>query len=190
MLLDKLKGYGWMAAALVLGGLLVAQTVRLHAAQLDAANTRTKNAQTLQHIADLTAKALRAVRAQEARWAADQERNARETATQIAAANADAASARRASDGLRQRIAALVADARRATANPSPAPAIEAAGDPIGVLADVLGRADQRAGILAAYADAARISGQSCERDYDALTEPPRPAAGILPGSAEPESEP
>lgn len=181
MLLDKLKAYGAIATALVLGGLLVVQTMRLHTAQLDAANTRTKNAQTLQHIADLTAKALVAVRAREAQWAADQERNARETATQIAAANADAASARRASDGLRQRIDSLVAAARRAAANPGPASAVEAAGDPVGVLADVLSRADERAGVLAAYADAARIAGQSCERDYDALTEPPRPVAGSTP---------
>lgn len=178
MLLDKLKAYGAIAAALVLGGLLLVQTGRLHTAQLDAANTKTKNAQTLQHIADLTAKALVAVRTREAQWAADQERNARETATQIAAANADATSARRASDGLRQRINALVADARRAAANPGAAPAVETTGDPIGVLADVLGRADQRAGVLAEYADKARIAGQSCERDYDALTNPPRPVVG------------
>ncbi|MEG1735660.1 MAG: DUF2514 family protein, partial [Comamonas sp.] len=31
-------------------------------------------------------------------------------------------------------------------------------------------RADKRAGILAEYADAARIAGAGCERDYDALT--------------------
>ncbi len=43
------------------------------------------------------------------------------------------------------------------------------AGDPILLLADVLGRADQRAGDLAQYADAARVAGQKCERDYDAL---------------------
>lgn len=181
MILDKLKAYGAIAAALVLGVLLVVQTARLHTAQLDAANTRTKNAQTLAHIADLTAKALRAVRAQEARWAADQERNAHETATKIEAANADAANARRASGRLQQRIDALVATARRSAANPGTEPAVAPTGDPIGVLADVLGRADQRAGILAEYADKARIAGQSCERDYDALTQPPRPAAGSTP---------
>ena len=42
-------------------------------------------------------------------------------------------------------------------------------GDPIGVLADVLRSADERAGVPAEYADAARIAGQRCERDYDAL---------------------
>jgi hypothetical protein len=47
----------------------------------------------------------------------------------------------------------------------------EAAGDPIGVLAHVLERADQRARILAEHADAARTAGQACERAYDALGE-------------------
>lgn len=172
MILDKLKAYGAIAAALVLGGLLVVQTARLNAAQLDAKKTRTKHAKVLQHIADLTAIALHAVRAQEAQWAATQERNARETATKNEAARADAASARRASDGLQKRINTLVVAARRSSANPGTEPAIEATGDPIGVLADVLSRADQRAGVLAEYADKARIAGQSCERDYDALTNP------------------
>lgn len=44
-----------------------------------------------------------------------------------------------------------------------------AAGDAIGVCADVLGRADRRASLLAAYADTARAAGLKCERDYDAL---------------------
>ena len=181
VILDKLKAYGAIAAALVLAALLLVQTGRLHTAQLDAVNTRANNAQTLARIADLTAKALRAVRAQEARWAADQERNARETAAKIEAANADAASARSASYRLQQRVDALVAAARRAAANPGAEPAIASTGDPIGVLADVLGRADQRAGVLAEYADKARIAGKSCERDYDALTLPPRPDAGPTP---------
>lgn len=170
MILDKLKAYGAIAAALVLGVLLVVQTARLHTAQLDAANTRAQNAQTLQHIADLTTKAAQAVRAQETQWAKAQEENARETATQLTSARADADRARRAGDRLQQRVAALVAAARAATAHPGAGPAIAPAGDAAGMLANVLGRIDKRAGILAAHADAARIAGTSCERDYDALT--------------------
>ena len=79
-------------------------------------------------------------------------------------ARADARTADAASDRLRQRIADLVASAR---ASYPPAPAGSApAGDPLGVLADVLSRADQRAGILA---ESARIAGQACEQSYDAL---------------------
>ncbi|WP_425591458.1 DUF2514 family protein [Brenneria nigrifluens] len=39
------------------------------------------------------------------------------------------------------------------------------------LLADVLQRADDRAGELAAYADRARVAGLTCERAYDAITE-------------------
>lgn len=49
---------------------------------------------------------------------------------------------------------------------------LAAAAQTIGVLADVSGRADRRAGVLASYAEAARAAGLKCERDYDALTAP------------------
>lgn len=65
---------------------------------------------------------------------------------------------------LRVRLAGAVAAARAASAAGG-----ETAGDPIGVLADVLGRADERAGVLAGYADEARTAGLACERSYDAL---------------------
>ncbi|MES2187247.1 MAG: DUF2514 family protein [Pseudomonadota bacterium] len=77
-----------------------------------------------------------------------------------------------ASDGVR-RAAAAVANAARSgcpAGNPAPGKVSPPAGDPIGVLADVLGRADARAGLLADYADRARAAGAQCERDYDALT--------------------
>ncbi|WP_376740637.1 DUF2514 family protein [Pseudomonas veronii] len=37
------------------------------------------------------------------------------------------------------------------------------------VLADVLKRADQRAGDMAGYADQSRIRGVTCEQAYDSL---------------------
>ncbi len=40
------------------------------------------------------------------------------------------------------------------------------------VLSDLLSRADERAGELAFALDRARIAGQQCEREYDALTPP------------------
>ena len=42
-------------------------------------------------------------------------------------------------------------------------------GDPIGVFAELLIRADQRAEAVAGYADRLRIAGESCERSYDAV---------------------
>ncbi|AQT50324.1 DUF2514 family protein [Burkholderia cenocepacia] len=80
-------------------------------------------------------------------------------------AAADAANADAAADGLRKQVSVLVADARRAGA---------AAGSPatcgaLDLLADVFGRADERAGELAKIADERGIAGQQCERSYDAL---------------------
>lgn len=81
----------------------------------------------------------------------------------------DARAAGAVAEQLRQRIAQLSA-ATHAASNPAAIGAGQAAGDPLDVLADVLGRADQRAGELAAYADTARIAGLACERSYDSLT--------------------
>lgn len=49
---------------------------------------------------------------------------------------------------------------------------LEAAAAAIRVQAELLGRLDRRAGILATYADTARAAGRKCEVDYDALIQP------------------
>lgn len=76
----------------------------------------------------------------------------------------DAAAAGAAAERLRQQIATILA------AHPAAAGGRAPAADAIGVLADVLGRCDARAGDLAAYADAARNAGALCEQSYDTLT--------------------
>lgn len=90
---------------------------------------------------------------------------------QLQAGAASAAAARAASerDAFRVRLNAFLSASR------GPQPATAASGsapatDSLGMLADVLGRADDRAQKLAAYADQARIAGLACERSYDALT--------------------
>jgi len=89
----------------------------------------------------------------------DDAKKAADRATADAAANASDAA------GLRRQLANYTASVRHSTAVCASAPA----GDPIGVLADVLSRADERAGKLAQFADAAHIAGLACERSYDAL---------------------
>jgi len=91
-------------------------------------------------------------------------------ATKVAeSARNDARAAGAVAEQLRQRVAQLGA-AARAPDNPTAAGAGQAAGDPLDVLANVLSRADKRAGELAEYADASWIAGLACERSYDALT--------------------
>lgn len=97
------------------------------------------------------------------RKALDEERDK----TSVARADADAVRAAR--DRLRNRIAAT------ATGCPAGAERTEApgggppAGAPADLQGDVLEGFGDAAGQLAAYADAARIAGETCERAYDAL---------------------
>lgn len=88
---------------------------------------------------------------------------------QIERAEADAAAAIAAADGLRQQAQRLAAAASKPACSASPTNAGKAASSPGVVLADVFGRADQRAGELAAAYDRARVAGLACERAYDAL---------------------
>ncbi|WP_407971478.1 DUF2514 family protein [Burkholderia pyrrocinia] len=111
------------------------------------------------------AQAVEAARTEEQRRTAAQSEIAKDANQQRTAALADAFAARAAAGSLQQRVDQLVAAAR----HPAAAAGSPAAGDTLDLLADVLGRADQRAGELAEYADRARIAGQQCERDYDAL---------------------
>lgn len=83
---------------------------------------------------------------------------------------ADLAAARSSHDQLLARANALAAAARQARGNPPAARGGPPAGDPIGVLADVLGRADAAAGFMAGVADARGTAGLGCERSYDALS--------------------
>ncbi|WP_334004370.1 DUF2514 family protein [Burkholderia cepacia] len=110
--------------------------------------------------------AVAAARAEEQRRTAAQQEIANDANQQRTAALADAFAARAAAGSLQQRVDQLVAAARHPTVTTGG----PAAGDALDLLANVLGRADQRAGDLAEYADRARIAGQQCERDYDALT--------------------
>lgn len=127
------------------------------------------------------------IRAQVAKQAAAQaEQNARETQRRLARQkeNDDAAAAdqaalaadrvrlRDAARGLRQRVADLEhLAAGVACRDPAPESQRETAAAAAGMLAQLQRRADERAGILADYADRARIAGLQCQADYDALNE-------------------
>ena len=169
MILDKLKAYGAIVLALVLGVLLLVQTNKLHNSEMSLAQAKVEHAKTLKDIAELTAKAAQAVQHQSDLWAVAQEKNVNETLEKLSRANTDRNNAVLTSTRLQERVSALVSEARRASQNPSIKSSVEATEDPIGVLAELRSRADERAGILAEYGDKARIAGESCERDYNAL---------------------
>ncbi|AJY19158.1 DUF2514 domain-containing protein [Burkholderia multivorans] len=113
---------------------------------------------------------LRAERDEYSRQLAAQQGIATDAAKERDQARADAAVADGVADGLRKQVAALVADTRRAGA----AAGSPATGDALDLLADLFGRADERAGDLAKIADERGIAGQQCERSYDALISDPQ----------------
>lgn len=90
---------------------------------------------------------------------------------QIAQAQADADAAGLESGRLREQARRLAARASQCANNPGAAQGGPAAGHPAMVLADLLSRADERAGDLAAAYDRARASGQACERAFLSLTQ-------------------
>ncbi|KWN77226.1 DUF2514 family protein [Burkholderia stagnalis] len=109
--------------------------------------------------------AVEIARAEEKRRTAAQQEIAEDAAKKRDQARADAAAAASAADGLRKQVAVLVAGAR----HPAAAAGSPATGDALDLLADMFGRADARAGELAAIADERGIAGQQCQADYDAL---------------------
>ena len=113
----------------------------------------------------------RAIAAKEQSLTATLEANAKETRRVQSTLTADRDRARAAERLVREQLAAVTSRYRTLDAtgaDSTPAGKQPPVGDAIGVLADVLGRADRRAGVLAAFADAAHAAGAACERDYDA----------------------
>lgn len=134
------------------------------------AETRTTIAQDQRRVAELNTQAIADARAEEARRADEMERIAREAQELLDRSRADAADAGAAAERLRRQLAAFTSAARATPTDPGAPASGQAAGDPIGVLADVLERVDRRAGVLAEFADRAHAAGLACERAYDALT--------------------
>lgn len=88
---------------------------------------------------------------------------------QIAQAQADAVAAGLESGRLREQARLLAARASQCTSGSGASQGGPSAGQSAVVLADLLGRADERAGELAAAYDRARASGLACERAYLSL---------------------
>ncbi len=108
-------------------------------------------------------------REKEQRRQAEIDKVTQDAEKQIARAESDAAAASAAADSLHEQARRLAARASQCAGNSAPAQPGQAVTQPGVVLADVLGRADKRAGELAAAYDRSRAAGLACERAYDAL---------------------
>ena len=119
----------------------------------------------------MAASAAAAARAEEQRRVAAQKEIEDAHQAEVQRLRADAAIADAAAGRLRQRVADLIAAARRdASGDPAAGPVVPATADAGMVLADVLGRCVARVRQLAELADQRGAAGISCQRQYDALT--------------------
>lgn len=115
------------------------------------------------------ADALQRTRAEEQRRQSAIDEVRTDAQRKIEQAQADAAAAGAAADRLRAQAQRLAQRANQCASSAGATAGGQAAASPSVVLADVLGRADQRAGELAAAYDRARAAGLACERAYDAV---------------------
>lgn len=165
--LYALAGAVVVAAALGTGGAWYARGV---VADRDLAQLGRQHAQAVAQAAGTAREAEAQARLEEQRRAAALQEIADEADAARARATADADRARRAADSLRDAARAAAARCSAPADDPTAAEPGASAASPGLVLADVLGRADDRAGELAAALDASRAAGLACERAYDALT--------------------
>lgn len=123
-------------------------------------------------LATVRANAEIAAREAEQRRQADMDKVRQDAEKQIANAERDAAVADAAAVGLREQARRLALRASQCASHSGTAQSGDAAGQSAVVLADLLGRADARAGELARAYDRARASGLACQRAYLSLTNP------------------
>lgn len=165
----------WVAVGLAGAALVVAlgvQSYRLNSEQARHAETRQQWADARavqQEAARLESERQRDI--EQRRAAANQEQD-RADQKAIDIARADAAAAAGVADRLRDRIAALGAASRQTGSNPPAASNSPPAQPAARVLADVYGRLESFETAVAAFADASRAAGLSCEKRYDALIKP------------------
>lgn len=113
------------------------------------------------------AQALRKAITETERRVAAQQEAASAARAELDRAQRDAAAARAAAG--RVRVAAAAYAASAASPDPASPGRCEAAQAAAGMLAQLLGRAVERAAVLADHADRATASGKACEAAYDAL---------------------
>ena len=169
----------WTVAFVLLGAAFVGQREITAGVEVRLAEAKTENARLsaayAQAEADARQQALeheRAIAAKEQTLTATIDTNTKEARRVQTILTADRDRARAAERLVREQLATIANRYRAlgaAGADTAAAGQQPPAGDAIGVLADVLGRADQRAGELADFADRAHAAGRTCERAYDAI---------------------
>ncbi len=120
-------------------------------------------------LSEAKANAVVLAREEERRRQADMEKVRQDAEQQISRAEADATAADAAAHSLREQAKRLAARASQCAGNTDAPERGKTAPSPGMVLSDVLSRADERAGQMAAAYDRARTSGLACEQAYESL---------------------
>lgn len=159
---DSLKG------SLLIGAFVAqAGVVAWGAHELTASHYRTQAAEVQTQHAQAVAKA-----AKEAHDETERRLGAQRAITEAAQARADQAQAAlERSDRAAAELRGVLHKLRTSATSLDPAVALDCATAraAAAVLSDLLGRSDERAGILAQHADASRSAGLACEQAYDSL---------------------
>lgn len=172
-LLGRIGGYLWPAVGIAFAVLMLAlgwQTKRVTWAKAETVQVQSAWALDRAHAQAEALRITTEYRAEEQRRAAAHQEIVDATERKLTQVRADAAIADAAAGKLQQRVAALVAEARRAATNPGPAGASPPASDPADVLANVLGSCVAAVRQLAVIADERGAAGNACEQSYGALT--------------------
>jgi hypothetical protein len=171
--LDFIKTYGIYALAAALAAALVwgsIERVRAAGYKADVAVVRQQHSDAVAKANKLALEASEANRKEEARLQREKQEAVNHAKAQTKMAEDAAARAAAESVGLRADVARYRAAARRAAADAAAGGRVTTGTDPLDLLADMFGRADDLAGQYAKEADRSRIAGLSCERQYDSLT--------------------
>ena len=156
---------GFAVLLTVIGG----QQVRISNAKATTAGVRVDLANLKATAAESARFLDQSYRAEEARRETSKQTEIDRAHTQTAAAQAAAVVADATAGQLRNQLAAYVTAVRRATTDTSPASggAGQRGADPLDLLAELYGGADQAAGEIAQYAGRLGIAGAACERIAD-----------------------
>ena len=161
-----------------IGLLFAALLVVIGVQRIEVSNARAATSRVRADLADLKITAAESARllgqsyrAEEGRRETSKQTEIDRAHTQTAAAQAAAVVADAAAGQLLNQLTAYVAAVRRATTDTSPASggASQRGADPLDLLAELYGGADQAAGEIAQYAGRLGIAGATCERIADGL---------------------
>ncbi|RYE43981.1 MAG: DUF2514 family protein [Hyphomicrobiales bacterium] len=160
----------WMGIAIAaLVALVGLQQVRVSNAKAQTSKVAGEFADYRATQAESSRLAERSRRDTEQRWAETVEGVSNEGQKRIDVARSDAERAGAAEQRMQQRVAAFLSAIRGAAADSGIATTGATATDPSVLLADLFGRARERARLLGRFADDAHARGQTCERYADGL---------------------